>query len=748
MNTPSGPESEPIGGPSNQIVANSEARAISASAWSPPAPMWLDGAPGEEGIDFSVFLHCLRRKWLPGLLIGGTLAALVSAMLFFLIPVSFEAISLLRVNRSEPHVIRRSFSSDQEYVAYKQTQATLVTSPFVLSAALREPGITQLPTLQNVDNGLDWLTRQIRVNYPGDSEIMQVGMHGDRNDDIKKIVDAVVTAYLYEIGQSEKTEKSRKLQTLRAQHRRNDQLIKDKSEVINRLSEQYGSRDSETAQLRSMLEQDQLRSLSRQRTVAQEELARLMSDIYAMNIARRGSQWYKPDPKDVEMALQRDPLYATTKQNMAAIEQMLTSMQIGRSGSLNMANNPYQAEYVALQQTLEKRRAEFAPLVEHQLKREFTGDDSSSSTALKVLQGQAQFKKSQLDEIQRQYDEQLEKVSNLSGFSSDLLTKRQELMALQESNHELSREMSRLEVDLQAEDRIQRVQHATIPNEGSYFIKMVEVVGGGILTLFGALLAVTLWDYKAKRLNSTNDIQNAIRMPVIGTIPSLRGGITNLIGGRGASEANIADSTDSIRAAILYGGQGKKLKSVLVTSAVGHEGKSTVASQLAVSLARAGQRTLLVDADVRNPQQHAVFGLPLDRGLCDVIRGQATVEEVVQATPAEGLWILPAGRYDMAVMQAISGPALPKMMDRLESQFDFVIMDSGPVLTGPGAMICGQHVDAAVISTRRDVSQIPKIDEAFKRLQSVGVYVLGSVVNGTGTEVRSNQLSVTASAAS
>ena len=152
---------------------------------------------------------------------------------------------------------------------------------------------------------------------------------------------------------------------------------------------------------------------------------------------------------------------------------------------------------------------------------------------------------------------------------------------------------------------------------------------------------------------------------------------------------------------------------------------------------------MLVDADFRNPQQHAVFGLPLDRGLCDIVRGQAALEEVVQATPAEGLWILPAGRFDSAVMQAISGPILAQTMDRLTEQFDFVILDSGPVLTGPGAIICGQYVDAAVLSTRRDVSRLPKVEEAYRRLQSVGIYVIGSVVNSTKSDVRVNQIALT-----
>ncbi|MEM8680480.1 MAG: CpsD/CapB family tyrosine-protein kinase, partial [Planctomycetota bacterium] len=214
-------------------------------------------------------------------------------------------------------------------------------------------------------------------------------------------------------------------------------------------------------------------------------------------------------------------------------------------------------------------------------------------------------------------------------------------------------------------------------------------------------------------------------------------------GNKGNREAVITDAIDSIRAAITYGERGKATRSVVVTSAVGEEGKSTVASQLAVSLARGGRRTLLLDGDIRNPAQHAVFGLPGDRGLCEVLREQADLEDVVQTTPAENLWILPAGRCDALAFRAFSSDALSAIMERLSTQFDFIVVDSGPVLTGPEALIFGQYVDGAILSTRRDISQLPKVDDAYRRLQSVGVHVIGSVVNGIDGTVRSSALALT-----
>ena len=746
MKPPNGPDSDRAEGQSRQMVTTDDPSMLASSAWVPPSPMWLDGAPGEEGLDFLVFLHSLRRRWLPGLMIGGVMALLVAGLLFFLIPVSFEAMSLIRVKRTEPHLLQKIVSSDQEYMAYKQTQATLLTSPFVLTAALRQPGIQQLPMIREESEPLGWLADELRVFYPGDSEILQVSMSGDSGDDLKKIVDAVVDAYIYEIAQSERTEKSKQLQTLRNQRRTNEIAIKEKSEIINSLAEEIGSPvESDMARMRQILEQDNLIQIARQRALIREKLNSLVSDQTMLKIANNGAMFFKPHPLDVEILLDRDPMYAGAKQTVSAIHQQMTLMASTSRSRGSMLANPYQAELALAQQQMQQRRAELTPMLEHQLKKENGIDNNASATTMQMLQGQAQLLQQQLEAINKEHDAQFEKVSNLSGFSADLIARRAELQSLHESNHEVAKEIGRLALELKNEARIAKVQPATIPNEGSHLLKMMEVVGGALVALVLTVFGVALWDYKAKRLNSGKDLESTCRLPVIGTLPSLRNGVGGILGGRTTSETVIADSIDSIRAAIMYGAPGKEVKSVLITSAVGHEGKSTIASQLAVSLARSGRRTLLIDADVRNPQQHAVFGLPLDRGFCDVIRGQASLDEVVQATPAEGLWILPAGRCDMATMQAMSSPVVPAIMDRVAEQFEFVILDSGPVLTGPETMIYGQHVDAAILATRRDVSRIPKVDEAFRRLQSVGIHVIGAVVNGTHSDVRSNQLALSSS---
>ena len=86
-------------------------------------------------------------------------------------------------------------------------------------------------------------------------------------------------------------------------------------------------------------------------------------------------------------------------------------------------------------------------------------------------------------------------------------------------------------------------------------------------------------------------------------------------------------------------------KVILVTSADEHEGKTTVASHLAASLARAGRRTLLVDGDLRKPAIHQLFDMPLSAGVCEVLRGEAQIDAVVHPVQVEGMWVMLAGQW-------------------------------------------------------------------------------------------------------
>jgi capsular exopolysaccharide synthesis family protein len=379
-------------------------------------------------------------------------------------------------------------------------------------------------------------------------------------------------------------------------------------------------------------------------------------------------------------------------------------------------------------------------------------DQWSADSLLRPLQAEMMALAGELERLNKEYEELKAEFSERSKASVDLLGRKRELGGLEETITEAEARANTLAINLQKDPRVKIYQNADVPESSNWKLKWIQI-GGACFLVFGCtIVGIALWDYQAKRVNTTKDLDGPGRgIRVVGSLPLLDGHSGHGLWPFGrlddqALEVVLNFSVDSIRASLLYNRSHEKTKVVMITSAQGQEGRTTVASQLAVSMARSGLRAVLVDADIRNPQQHLVFGVSGDQGFCEVLRGHLAIDQAVQQTAVPGLSVLAAGRFDQASMQALSSERARTVFGDLRSQFDFVLIDVGPVLTSADAMLVGQHVDTALISVRRDVSQLPKIYAAFDRLRSVGVSIMGCVVNGAGTEIRPTELRAATSA--
>jgi polysaccharide biosynthesis transport protein len=173
------------------------------------------------------------------------------------------------------------------------------------------------------------------------------------------------------------------------------------------------------------------------------------------------------------------------------------------------------------------------------------------------------------------------------------------------------------------------------------------------------------------------------------------------------------------------------IRVVLVTSAVSGEGKTSLSSHLSTSLARFGQRTLLIDADLRRPMVHRLFDQPQGPGFCELLRNEVgPAEAALRPTAIDGLWVLTSGYYDEQTLPMLAQPRARSLFEGFRQKFDFIIVDSAPVLPVADTLLLCQHVDATLFSVLRDVSQLPKVEAAYQRIAALGVPNLGAVVSG------------------
>ena len=168
------------------------------------------------------------------------------------------------------------------------------------------------------------------------------------------------------------------------------------------------------------------------------------------------------------------------------------------------------------------------------------------------------------------------------------------------------------------------------------------------------------------------EVVHGLNLPILGTLPIMPRGLINgqkpRKGGKPQALLGIwKESIDSTRAMLLShtGSQGhREHQMIMVTSAMSGEGKTTLACHLAISLAQSGRKTLLIDADLRRPAIHQVFGISASPGLSDVLRQKATLAEVIQHHAVKGFSILPAGQVDPSALQMLAADAAGPLLKR------------------------------------------------------------------------------------
>jgi capsular exopolysaccharide synthesis family protein len=163
--------------------------------------------------------------------------------------------------------------------------------------------------------------------------------------------------------------------------------------------------------------------------------------------------------------------------------------------------------------------------------------------------------------------------------------------------------------------------------------------------------------------------------------------------------------------------QVRPLKKLLITSTVPREGKSTVAANIACTLAtKAGEKVLLLEGDVRRPTLSGIFNLGNLSGLCELLTGEVNLPESIYRLDGAGIWILPAGSSPATPLELLQSKRLPALMDQLASLFDWIIVDSPPVLPLADTSVWTRTVDGILLVTRQGVTEKQQLRRGLQAL--------------------------------
>jgi capsular exopolysaccharide synthesis family protein len=196
-----------------------------------------------------------------------------------------------------------------------------------------------------------------------------------------------------------------------------------------------------------------------------------------------------------------------------------------------------------------------------------------------------------------------------------------------------------------------------------------------------------------------------------------------------------AEAFRTLRTNLMFSGLERPLTTLLVTSPVPEEGKSTTLANLAVTMAQGGRKTILVDCDLRHPRQHEIFGVPGEPGLSNMMLNNLDKPQLV-ATGVEGLSLLPAGTPPPNPADLLGSRLMETIIAGLKSRADVVLFDAPPVLAVTDAALLASRLDGVLLvvsagQTRRDDAL-----QAKMLLERIHVHIVGSVLTNASLDRR------------
>ncbi|WP_343421802.1 CpsD/CapB family tyrosine-protein kinase [Candidatus Flexifilum breve] len=196
-----------------------------------------------------------------------------------------------------------------------------------------------------------------------------------------------------------------------------------------------------------------------------------------------------------------------------------------------------------------------------------------------------------------------------------------------------------------------------------------------------------------------------------------------------------AEAYRSLRTNLMFASVERPLETLLVTSSAQSEDKSVVLANLAVTFAQAGNKTIIVDADLRRPAQHELWGIANERGLTDMIlQDTAMSSPPLVATDIPNLSVLPSGKLPPVPSDVLSSAKMSEVIGVLRARAHYILFDAPPILVAADAALLGAKVDGVVLAMRVGVTRRDQAARAKQTLERVHVRLLGVALTNAPRE--------------
>jgi capsular exopolysaccharide synthesis family protein len=690
---------------------------------------------GMQPFSVHTVLVALRCWWHIALPVGLLLALVGAVTVYYLTPMTYTATAWLYIREHRPVLVTNALQENSH--KFRLNQMELMRSPPILGPVTSHPVVANTPELVKEPDPVAYLRRSLRIKTLGGSDYYLIEFTSTVPEKAKEIVNRVADEFygLSERHESKITQELiGKLIELQIDQ---DQHVETLRSRVEKLAKEAGGKEAmgatapRTPDLQSPMAGLRSRLLARQldqaiKTAELEAATKLSLE-----------ENFEPSEAAINEAVEKMPEVVSVRQKVSA-DRVLAADYRKQATQPGPGKTTGTLDRLA---RIEKGIADAEALLEKnmvELRKE------AKEALEKAARGERQKQLAKLDDEKKRIDLEVKVLQGQvtgetqvaqehAGTSTQLEFARTEYDMAYQFRSMIAQRIMSMQTERQAPERIQIFQYASTPTRPDTVVplkKMGMVSGAALFAPFALAVALELLN---RRVSNRTHLETASQINVVGEVTSLP---ARLKGRRRSAAANyerqlFEESVDGLRTylTLIEALNGRKV--LAVTSAISREGKTSLSSQLAVSLSTATNRpTLLIDGDMRSPDIHRIFEVDRGPGLSEVLRGECRLEEAIETSFSDTLHLLTAGSLNISPHRIMGDGHFTELLAQLREAYDFVILDTPPILPASEALLMAKASDAAILCVRRDYSRIEQVVHAFSRLRTAGVQTVGAVLNG------------------
>ncbi|MGB1926341.1 MAG: AAA family ATPase, partial [Rubripirellula sp.] len=605
------------------------------------------------------------------------------------------------------------------------SETPIILSEIIVNPVLARPEIQALPNFRDGASRERYLRENLALKGGGTSGRLTITFTDTDASSTSTVCNAVADEYMEYRREYEQQQADMILRSLRPELKKWEDLVKERKETVENLT------------LAAISAGEIAESVTEGRFSFIADLRKRINDLMLeqvgleAKIKRVNADW-PANRSEIESAVQNDPEVQDLRALIDSYRGVVRGIKVAGMESVK------RDELATLQQQILDATSDLDAA------EEVAGTNLLDQWASNVTQGlerELYISRFELEMLQSVFEDEKARFLKAGDQSLKLRFAEDDLASAQGLLDGLRQRSTSIEMESRYAAPVISLRRATKPE---YPVDPVFATKSNAMLLLGLCclpfgLAAGL-EFKLNRFTTVKAIATRVELPILGEIAA----ISDLVELEAAKDTQKAkryrsytyagdihrQSVDNLRIRLTLGDQLRLGKVTSVLSSFEGEAKTTLSKDLAHCISEShSQKTLLIDMDLRCPDQHRIWGLKNRMGVCETLRGDIPFHKAVKRIDSS-LHVMPAGKNQQMHLSSVISKRVDELFQWARTQYDYIIVDTAPLNYASESLVIAKHSDTAVLSLLRDVSRLEPTRNTVQNLNSVGVPLLGCVLSG------------------